>query len=254
MPELQDMILYGMTLRLSAGYQSDLANNGKLGVIFEGTIFQPLWEREGAITDKLTLHCIVGMLEGSNNFIGQTFAGGVTQRKLVAQMAKACRQPFDASDIAGVDDKEIITRSTTYFGQPNDFLQYHATTNNALTWFSHMAAHINQLLVDETVPEIEYNDANGLIGTPQQTQNGVLCKVLLDTRLVIRGQIKLTKNVIVRQQVRTPAGEFPSILDNRGEYIVLKIRHYGDSRGNDWYSEFTAFVNNASLLALRTAF
>ena len=57
LPSIQDMIEYGMTMRLSAGYQSELVR-GNLGIVFEGMIFQPLWERENAITDKLTLHCM----------------------------------------------------------------------------------------------------------------------------------------------------------------------------------------------------
>lgn len=248
-PTTQDMIKYGMVLRLYAGYQSDVVN-GKPGMIFEGTIFQPTWEREDGTDTKLTLHCICGLLESSNNFVAATVGANLTQRQIVAQMAASCTYPLQLD----IDEfsSEPVTQSTTYFGQPNDFLQAVADANSAMLWFSHMTAHIRQLYVDQTVPELQYGPDSGLIGTPQQGDNSVSIRVLLDSRAILRGQFKLTPSTVIRQQVRT-VGSYPSILSQTGEYIVGRIHHYGDSRGNDWYTELTGFLQLGSVLSLSTA-
>lgn len=248
-PVEQDMITYGMICKLSAGYQSDQV----LGTIFQGMIIQPLWEREEGINYKLTLHCMVGVLEGTNNFVSETFGGNVTQRVLVQQMAQACRQPLNAQNVdpLGTDP---ITRATTIFGQPQDFLQNVADTNNALFWVSNLAANIRSLREATTVSQLNYDETNGLIGTPQQTQQGVVITVLLDSRATLLQQIKLSSRVTVAQLTRQQ-GRYPTILSPVGNtYTIGCVHHYGDSRGNDWYTEITGFINGASILALQVQF
>jgi hypothetical protein len=205
-PTSQNIIKYGMTCLVEAGYQ-----DGAFGTVFEGTIFQPMWEKENGTDWKLTLHCIVGLIESTNNFIGQTVAGGYSQRDLVSEMVRRATNQLDVSDMDDLSPGTRITRATTYFGQPNDLLQYVADTNNALMWFSHQAAHIRALVEDQTVPETEYSVDNGLIGTPEQTENGVLMKVLLNPFLGLRQQVKLKQSTVIRQQTRQ-IGNFPSII------------------------------------------
>jgi hypothetical protein len=245
-PTTQELLLQGMTVTLDAGYQTQ-----PYGTIFKGTLLQPLWTRNGN-TDKLTLHCICGLIESSNNFIGQTIAGGITQRQLVAQMAAACHFPLDASNTddlsSGVDP-----RASTFFGQPSDFLQEIADGNNANLWFTNMALNIRALREQTTVPTISYGPGTGLIGSPQQTQDGVQIRVLLDPRLTLLTQVKLDEGVIIEQLPRN-IPSYPTILDANGLYIVGAVKHFGDSRANTWYSDITGFVNAGSLLSLQTQF
>jgi hypothetical protein len=241
-PTSQSLIQYGMTCQVEAGYM-----NGPYGTVFYGTIFQPLWEKENGVDWKLTLHCVVGMIEGSNNFIGHTVAGGVNQRDMVAQMIGQATTPLQL-DLSGMEDTDNLTRATTYFGQPNDLLQYAADSNDALTWFNDRKAYVLKLTEDNTVPEKEFGTDNGLIGTPQQTEFGVALRVLLQPDLVLRGQIKLKQSVAIKQMLRE-IGTRPSIITQDYRYIIGKLRHIGDSRGNDWYTEITGYYNADALLA-----
>lgn len=241
----QSIIKQGMTVKLEAGYQAQ-----PYGTIFQGTLFQPLWTRENGTDLKLTLRCVCGLIESSNNFIGQTFAGGMTQRQIVAEMAKHARYPLDYSDIDTLDSTKQ-SRASTYFGQLNDFLQPIADDNDANLWFSNMALHIRKFAVTDTLPTITYSVDNGLVDTPQQTQDGVVMTVLLDPRLVLRTQVKLDQSVVIQQLARN-IPSYPTILDQTGTYLVGRIRHYGNSRSSTWFSEITGFVNAASLLALQT--
>ena len=45
-------------------------------------------------------------------------------------------------------------------------------------------------------------------------------------------------------QMKREIGQFPTILDKNSEYIVAGVRHIGDTRGNEWYTDVTAVTRN----------
>jgi hypothetical protein len=49
---------------------------------------------------------------------------------------------------------------------------------------------------------------------------------------------------------RYQQGEAIRELDNQGIYRVIKLTHYGDSRGNDWYTECEAITQAGMLPAM----
>jgi hypothetical protein len=241
----QTVINYGMVCTVEAGYI-----DGAFGTVFEGTVFQPMIEKERGVDWKLTLRCIVGMLENNDNFIGATVQGGKTQRQLAASMLGSAVNPISLKFDSTITDKQV-TRATTYFGQPNDLLQYVADSNNSLLWFQHETAYIFALREQpDKVPEWEFSPDNGLIGNPDQTQEGAQITVLLQPDLKLLGQVKIDESVVIRQFPRQ-IGTFPMNLPGDNTYIIGRIHHYGDSRGNEWYSEITGFYNNGSILSLR---
>jgi hypothetical protein len=243
-PTEQEVLVQGNTITLDAGYQ-----NKQYGTIFQGTIYQPLWERENGTDYKVTLLCVCGLIEDGKNFVNQTIASGYTQRQLVAQMAAACRFPLDASNVDPLSSMKQ-TRASTYFGQPGDHFQDIADFNNANMWFSNLAINIGTLAQQNTLPTISYGPGTGLLGTPQQTQEGVEMIVNLDPRPVLRSQVQLNENVVIAQLARS-FPSYPTILDKNGLYIVGRINHVGDSRGNTWDTRITGFVNAASILSLQ---
>jgi hypothetical protein len=246
-PIEQEILLQGMTVTLDAGYQTQ-----PYGTIFKGTLLQPLWERENGTDDKLTLHCVCGLVEVNNNFIAQTIAGGLSQRQIVAQMAAACHFPLDATNVDELSSSKQ-TRASTYFGQPGEFFQEIADFNNANLWFSNMAVNIRQLRQQTEIPTLSYGPGTGLLGTPKQTQDGVIMTVNLDSRVGLMTQVQLQEGVIISQLPRN-IPSYPTILDANGLYIVGAVKHFGDSRGNTWDTEITGFVNAGSLLSLQTQF
>lgn len=246
-PIEQEILLQGMTVTFDAGYQAQ-----PYGTIFKGTLLQPLWEREGGTDDKLTLHCVCGLVEVNNNFIAQTIAGGLSQRQIVAQMAAACHFPLDASNVDALSSTKQ-SRASTYFGQPGEFFQDIADFNNANLWFSNMAVNIRQLRQQTEVPTLSYGPGTGLLGTPKQTQDGVSITVNLDARVGLMTQVQLDEGVIISQLTRS-IPSYPTILDANGLYIVGAVKHFGDSRSNTWDTEITGFVNAGSLLSLQTQY
>ncbi len=246
-PTTNLVITQGMTVRLDAGWQ----NGQPYGTIFEGTLYQPLWERVDGINYKLTLHCIVGLLEQVNNFCAFSIAGGATQRDIVARMASTALNPLDASNVnIPAANLTASSRGEVIFGQPSLYLEQIGKETQTSFWFSNMAINIQSLLTAQTnVPTISYNANTGLVGTPQQTQDGVLIRVLLDPRLQLAGQINLDPSVTIAQLPRMQ-NTFPTVLDKDGNYGIMGLTHRGDSRGNVWQTEAIGVTYIGSKLAL----
>jgi hypothetical protein len=244
-PTAQNMIQYGMTCVVEAGYMET-----GLGVVYEGTIFQPMWEKENGIDWKLTLRCVVGIIENTNNVINHTVQAGIMQRDLIADMLKHAKFPIQLNT-GKFSNTDKLTRATTYFGQPNDLLQNIADANDCFLWFSNLAANIFDIEQGKTTQQWEYGIDNGLVGTPQQIEKGVILTVLLNPKIQLLHQIKLKRNVAIKQiakQLGGSSGSFASILTEDYTYIVAALRHYGDTRGNDWYTEITGYFSTDQLL------
>lgn len=246
-PTVQIVLKQGMTVKLEAGYQNKIG----YGTIFEGTLFQPTWERVNGIDSKLTLHCIVGLLENTNNFVAFNTAAGLTQRDIVARMAAApnIAYPLDVSNVV-LPDTVQTSRGNVYFGQPLPYLQQIATQNTSNLWITNLAANIRALVDATVVPTLQVGPTTGLLSTPQQTQDGVEIRINLDSRAILRGQVALAPNVNVKQLQRVQ-GNYPTILDAQGKYAIAGVRHVGNSRGNLWDTYITGITFIGSRLGLQ---
>jgi hypothetical protein len=239
----QLVLKQGMIVTLKAGFQ-----NQPYGVIFQGALFQPLWEREDMTDFKLTLHCIVGVSELSNNFASSAYGPGLSQRDIVTRMAADARTPFTIQTSDGLT-KKSYPRGQVIFGSPGKVLEEMALDNAYSTWFDGVRAYVADLSQATSVPTYTFGPGKGLVGTPQVTQDGVNMTVLLDPRIEIGEQIMLDQSAI-RQQPRVQ-GSYPTILDHDGIYIVLGIAHRGDSRGNVWFSDLTCGTSVGGKLSLQ---
>lgn len=104
----------------------------------------------------------------------------------------------------------------------------------------------------------------GLIGQPQQTQDGILVRCLLNPLLRLGNRIRLDNASIQEARVGPifggPAGGPGIVADERqsagiakknadGFYVVLAIDHTGDTRGQEWYSDLTCLALDGTLTA-----
>jgi hypothetical protein len=247
-PTTQVVLKQGMKVKLEAGYMK-----GPYGTIFEGMLFQPTWERIDGIDYKITLYCLAGIKELTSNFASGSIAAGLTQRDLVARIASQSTHPFEVN-AEDLDSTQRSSRGEVIFGQPMDYMQDIAKFNGPTfnSWFDGQALNIQNLASNNTaVPTLQYSPATGLIGTPQQTQDGVTIKVLLDPRATVGSQFQLLPGTSYHQAPLQPGSkDFPTPLDQNGLYVIAGIRHVGDSRGNVWDSELISIGYNASGLLI----
>ena len=97
---------------------------------------------------------------------------------------------------------------------------------------------------------IEVNSNTGMIGEPDQTEEGITVTTLLNSQIRWGSKIHLNQTDITRFQINNPDLNAPYSgtgliqnnaiavlpLNNDGIYAVVQVTHSGDTRGNDWFS------------------
>lgn len=246
-------IKQGMEVILSAGYQ-----NGNFGVIWDGFVFQPMWERVDVVDFKITLHCIIGLDEISRNSINKTYAAFTNQEEIIRNIAAASFRPIAVDKLSTNLPTKQLPRGKTVFGSPRKYFDLIAQDSDMQWWLSSRGLSLGKVDEDtagvSTDKIIEYTPDTGIIGTPQQTQYGVNLRVLMDARIQARKPLMQVKinNISIRQQ-KWQINVLPGILDQDGIYIVGAVRYLGDTRGQEWYTDVTGYTAVGGKLAMLQA-
>jgi hypothetical protein len=268
-PTENSLISYGDTVLLEGGY----ANNVNYGKIFEGRVFQATWTRENVTDFVLGLHCIMGLNSLVNNFTRAVHSRFTKQVDIVKNIAAQARKPIalDPETLTAQFSEQKLARTQVTHGSPEDDIEDIAVSEGMQIWtkdadeklvMGHLSGTPGQTIIYSattgilgTPQQIRGNNA-GMLGAPVITQGGIEFKVLLDTRLEVRlppVQVQIVNSSI--RQMLYKVNQNPSILDQDGQYIVGGVRHVGDTRGTDWYTEVTAYTPNllAALVEAKVA-
>ena len=243
----QKVLTEGMRVVVSAGYQQ-----GNYGVIFEGRIFQAFVERENVFDFKTILHCVTGRIELANNLLVGVFDNNPKQADIAIQLATTAPTQLSLKYLAGLGQIKL-PRGKTIFSDPGTYFDQLARDNKQVWWQDWESLNISDF--NQPEPEaIVYTPSSGLIGTPTQTQQGVQFRVLLDSRMRVKVnpvQVKLDQTSLVFE--KQLIGQLPSILDQDGLYVVGGVRHFGDTRGDAWYSDVIGYTTVGGKLGLLAA-
>jgi hypothetical protein len=244
-------IVQGDLLTISAGYQLNF--DPVSNVIFEGTVFQPTWDRENVTDFKVTLRAIIDPL--NLGYMSFTMGPYQTQAKVIQAMAAGAHVPIEQVDDSALPPAPL-PRAKPIFGTAKDVLEGVQRTTDARIWVSDKGLNVRplqgtpqpaDLVFGPSAAGTSYRPTAGstatytptLIGTPQQTEKGVIFRVLMDSRIKMASIVKLDQSVI-RQLPRYPGGATLSFLDQDGSYVVAGMTHLGDTRGQEWYTDVTA--------------
>ena len=275
--DFNQVIQQGDLLTISAGYQFSASGAfaAQSNQIYQGHVFQPRWTRENVVDTKLTLRCYLGLLQDALNSISFNVSDGATDYAVVNKISTESKIP-----IANItpEAQQILSQTPNPRGQsfndtPSVLLGKIANENKLQFWLSPQGINIRTLGLTSGAstptpvciygsPQVpggatstdipgSYNQSVGvplkqtIIGTPEQTQTGVRFKVLLDAQPKIGDTIQLAPGTIINR-IPLVIGQYPSILDQNGLYVIAGIGHYGDTRGrtDDWYTEITALTSN----------
>jgi hypothetical protein len=239
----------GMFVTISAGYE----NGGQYGLIFAGNIFQSFVVRENVTDFKTVLHCIQGRPQLVKNLINFAMDGPVSQTDFANNAIAASSQQAGKLSLKYLDglSQKTLPRGKVEFTDPWPFLDQFADDNNQV-WFYDMDGKANVTDFNSPSPDaIVYTPQTGLVGTPEQTEQGVAMRFLLDPRLKVKinpVQIQLdeTSIIFLKQQI----GQQPTVLDQNGVYVIGAVRHFGDTRGNDWYTDVIGYTTVGGKLGL----
>lgn len=98
--------------------------------------------------------------------------------------------------------------------------------------------------------------SSGLLDVPEQIQNGISMKVLLNPSIKIGTTIKLDSSVNLFRfglDTQSQASNARTALNNKlnadGLYYVMNIAHQGDTRGRPWWSSLVCLSVDATVLS-----
>lgn len=262
-PEIQNILLNATWVTLKAGFQTGPTLSS---IIWDGPILQVLFDREEVVDFRVTLHCVANPLV-MDDIIGFSMGPFASQAQLVARMADEVNLPAmtAANGTLSAHASQALSakqypRGNTVFGKVGKYLTQIADDQFMSTWRDGNKAYISEISSGTTTPAVDYTYSppfppnsnpfkptddvtQSIIGTPRQTPFGVIFAVLLDPRLKVQLPplvVRLVRTLIT-QIVLQPGQTVASPMSSNLSFFVAQVRHTGDSRGNDWYTEITGY-------------
>lgn len=227
---------------LQAGY------GDTLGVIFSGQVRQVRLGRENGADTYLDILASDGDRAYNYATVNTTLAAGATAKD---QM----RAAQDAMAAQGVDAGElpelvapILPRGRVMYGMARRHMRDAAEATGS-SW-SIQDGKSQVVSVQGYLPgeAVILTSATGLIGQPEQTNEGIKVRSLLNPRFRVGGRIRLDNSSIKEYRTEIKVGAFNKAprLDDDGLYRILAIDHRGDTRGGDWYADLICVGIDAS--------
>ncbi|MDN7803095.1 phage protein [Burkholderia gladioli] len=224
---------------LQAGYE------GSYGIIFDGSIVQVRRGRENATDTYLDITAADGDMAYNFAFVNTTLAAGATQ----ADIVNACIRSMATYGVTAgyIPDLQnnALPRGRVLFGLARDHLEVVARTTQTLWSIQDGKLQIvpETSYVPGDVPVIDRK--SGMVGMPEQMQNGIKVRMLLNPSIKIGRLIQLDNSSIqqfeyslnFQQQAENGFLRQQNKINGDGFYYVMHNEVWGDTRGNDWYTE-----------------
>jgi hypothetical protein len=262
--EIPAGVQIGTPISISAGYKNAPGGpfSPQANLIYQGNVFQPMWTRENVVDARLRLRCFVGLLQNTFNYASGTVAKGLTAYDQLQQIAGASDPPIPVD----IDDKakaqlqaKTFPRGRPFAGRPVPLIQQIVRDNNLIAWLAPNGLNVRSMEIDQTKepqyifgPPLAANTQSSsqtpgstpitrtLLGVPQQTQQGIIFRVLMDARPKLGDVVQIAPGTAINQlPVQIPS--LPPAPNPSRKYVVVGIRHYGVARGrgDDWFTEVT---------------
>lgn len=235
---------------LQAGYE------GNYGIIFDGTIIQVRIGRENQTDTYVDITAADGDSGYNFGFVNQTLAAGATMQDIVDASVKAMEPKGVTKGYMAFLSEGRLPRGKVMFGLARKYLEGVARTTQSVWSIQDGKA----VMWPETsynpgeIPEI--SPATGLVGLPEQTSNGITARMLLNPSVKIGTLIRLKNEAIqmyeydanTTQQAENDRISRQNSLQAQGFYYVMLAEHWGDTRGNDWYTEVVCLAADVTAI------
>lgn len=236
---------------LQAGYGSNF------GVIFEGVMKQFRLGREDNKNTYLKILAADGDMAYNWAVVRKTLAAGSSFADRVnAAIESMAPYGVAAGQLIYPDTGGTLPRGKVLFGYAKAAVRANAQTMGA-TW-SIQNGRVNIIPLTGYLPgeAVILNARTGLVGRPEQTQDGIKARCLLNPRIVIGGSVRIdNKSINQTLQHRDsviPGGQLPfnqwagiqtpASIAADGLYRVYVAEHKGDNRGQEFYTEITCLT------------
>lgn len=234
------IIKEGAKVILEAGYQ-----NPQYGLIFSGDIVQPLRGKEDNTTYTLTLVSQDGDLFYNKGIINASFRAGQTPRDILENMTKQSSNALELGQLSNNLTPTALPRGKALFGLTRDYFRQIAKSEQAAFYINNNKIDFVKAMDLPTNEIIKLNGKSGLIGMPEQTEEGIQATCLLNPLLDLNKMVAIDLSSIQRQKADRN-NELKNI-EGSGVFKIIKIVHKGDTRGDEWYTEFTAVAQTGAV-------
>lgn len=225
---------------LQAGYQ------GNYGVIFQGNIKQIILGRESATDTFMDISAGDGANAYNYAIVNTTIRKGSTSmEQLVAASKPMGAQGVTLGSIGTMPTSQLV-RGKSMFGNSKDHIRRIAQTTNQ--GWSIQDGKITFIPKKSYLPvsAVVLTSKTGMIGTPQQTNQGVNVKCLLNPLIQPGSRIKIDNKSVAKFKLNLTvvlsAENYPAPLTADGVYYVLIAEHSGDTRGIEWYTTISSLT------------
>ena len=250
------------TVSLKVGYQG-----GALGTIFTGTIVQ---FRQGR-RDQLDSYVDITAADGDEAYhystISQTIPAGTRPGSvadaIIKRLAAVGNQPISPGYAPNFPPTQSI-RGQVLFGMCRNEMRRFALQNDCKWSFQDGAVTLipwTSFIPGGETPVISVQ--SGLIGVPEQTQQGINIKTLMNPNYKVGTLVQLnsqinqfrfaldfnsqTPNSSIALQNKLAPNTGPNSSDQQGLYYVMVANHTGDTRGEAWYTDMVCLAADATL-------
>lgn len=234
---------------LQAGYE-----NGNFGTIFSGEIKYYRRGREPNATENY-LDLFANDSDRAYNYavVNQTIPPGATPGDLISAALDSVKSFGITKGYQPNIEANRLPRSRTMFGMTRDELRDICRTNNMA--FSIVNGQLQLVPLNSYIPgpATVLTSLTGLVGVPEQTPEGICVKSLLNPNLKLGSLVQLDNKSIAQNitlggsaftgffsppfNQNTGSGYLASAAATDGLYRVIIVNHFGDTRGNEWYSD-----------------
>ena len=252
--QFQQAAKSGGSVEFFAGYIDSV------GSVYRGDVKQTLYAHETPVDSYIDIFCATLQNGYQAARVTKTLAKGWTPQDK-AQVALDALKPFGITGF-GLVNVDLSTpaypRGRPFVGMARDLLRQVALAAGA-TW-SVQGDKIDML--DHSKPvqtsgPIVLNSQTGLVSFPQQTEDGIIARCLINPAIKVHGQVKIDESSIVGAErdnnpITGEGGQKNTTLDTTGQiaadgiYRVVFQEISGDTRGQDWYMTLTCVAISAS--------
>lgn len=234
---------------LQAGYA------GNFGVIFDGTIKQVRRGRESQTDTYIDITAADG--DSAYNFavMNTSLAAGSTPDDHLEAALKSMESRGITMGDSGALSANKLPRGKVMFGMTRDYLDTLGKTQD-LSW-SFQDGKLTLIPNTAYLPgeAVVVNSATGMVGLPEQTQNGITVKMLLNPSVKVGRRLQINNASIQQMRYGLAIGDDPVTrkalvsvyLDADGFYRSIVVNHSGDSRGNEWYTDVICLAIDATI-------
>ena len=244
---------------LQAGYHGT-----SVGVIFDGTIKQFRRGRENSVDTYLDILAASSDIEYNFGVCNQTLAAGSTPAQRIAAIASQMGLGVNAP---GPYTGGVLPRGKVLWGMGRALMRCEANSQNASWSIQDGMAQVVPLAGYLPGEAVVLSAASGLIGIPEQTEQGVRARCLLNPKLRIGGLVQID-NASISQISQAdlkasgfpvsslPVGQLPydryaglqlpADIAADGLYRLYVAEFEGDTRGPAWYTDIIGLALDPS--------